>query len=51
MMKQQDASKYKYIHPDPAGNPEEKFLVCPNCGEQMEPGTQFCTNCGTKLSN
>lgn len=53
MMKQQDASKYKYIHPDPAGNPEEKFLVCPNCGEMLLPADiesfSTCPYCNTKL--
>lgn len=23
--------------------------TCPNCGATVEPGTPFCTNCGTKL--
>lgn len=53
MMKQQDTSKYKYIHPDPAGNPEEKFLVCPNCGETLLPADiesfSTCPYCNTKL--
>jgi len=23
--------------------------ICPNCGNQNEPGTKFCGECGTSL--
>lgn len=25
------------------------MIVCPNCGKELEEGTQFCDNCGTKI--
>jgi len=31
-----------------AGAPEG-VLVCPNCGAQLEPGSQFCDMCGAQL--
>lgn len=25
------------------------MIICPNCGKELEEGTQFCDNCGTKI--
>lgn len=26
-------------------------MICPNCNTEVETGTAFCTNCGTKLQD
>jgi|GEM_PF-3106374 len=30
--------------------PTVTYVECPNCHAQLEPGTNFCPKCGTKLS-
>jgi len=53
MEKKDFVSKYHYIYPDPAGNPESKFLVCPNCGEMLLPADvesfSSCPYCNAHL--
>lgn len=34
----------------PAGKPEEQEHSCPNCGAYNPEGTNFCQECGTRLT-
>jgi RNA polymerase subunit RPABC4/transcription elongation factor Spt4 len=31
-------------------SPRDGALVCPNCGEEVEPGWKACPNCGERLA-
>lgn len=53
MKKRNKTDRYRYVYPDPAGNPEHRFLVCPKCGEMLLPvdieDFSACPYCGTHL--
>ena len=46
--------KYHYVYVDPAGTPECRYLLCPNCGEMLQPADveafSSCPYCNTHLT-
>ncbi len=38
------------VVPDTPVSPEEKYWVCPKCGEKVKETASFCTHCGTSRS-